>query len=154
MIRGDVVRTRTAFTLIELLAVTALLGLLAVLGVGSLRRSQGDPLLAAAAQVQAWDAAERRQSRLHGPRTWRLDTAGAEAVLAVTPAAAVTRPQRLRLPPGIRCRWSDADLQRLATCQYVKGLGPDLLLELGDGVRRWRWRLLGASGQWLREDEP
>ena len=139
---------RRALTLLELLLVTAILGLVVSLGAGAVvRAAQAEPLRNAVAGLQAADARARLIARSQGQRRiaiepdgWWLEADGERRRLW-------TPPDDLRLA----VRDTDGRVQHRIPLDAA-GRGPDLRVELADrsGVRRLT--VLGLSGQWL-EDE-
>jgi len=143
------VRPRRGVTLLELLLVTAILGLVASLGAGAVvRAAQGEPLAAGAAALHAAEARARLLVRSHGPGviaierdTWWLATAGDE------------RRRLWREPEGLRVvvRGEAGRILREVPLDAA-GRGPDLRIELADGQGVRRFAVLGLSGQWVEAE--
>ncbi len=134
---------RRSYTLIEMLAVMALLGLLAALAApGVVRAMTGDPLQA---------AADRLSRAMRGARAAAFGRAVAIELapwgFAVGGPGGVT----LRLPDGIAAAWTcdGRPAQRLAL--DPRGHGPDTRLVLAQGRREISLVIDGLTGQWMAE---
>lgn len=143
---------QSGLTLVELLAVTALLAIVVSLGAGRLQAAGTRSALDQAVErLQNWDARERWRAGLQGGRKWRLHASGAELA---EPAQADDTPdkQQLRLPQGVRCQWQDDAGTTVEALPYSdSGCSADLRVELWQDGDQRRYRLLGLSGQWLAE---
>lgn len=137
---------RHAYTLVEVLAVTVLLGLLATLGVPPLLRTiSGDPLGKAADRL-VLAFRDTRAKSFGRPANFTLEPWGFSADGVTDPAA--------RLPDSIRATWTRNGLGVRQLLLDSRGHGPDtdVLLRLDD--RELRFALDGLTGLWTLKAAP
>ena len=138
--------SRRALTLIELLAVTVLLGLIAATLAGALRRPEADPAEREQRAAERWLATLRAQALTLGtlrvevrPDCWLATPDGAPQPIAVW-------------TPDARCRWriDDADGHAISVVAIDHhGRMPDLRWTLASpGGPARTWHLHGLSGHW------
>jgi prepilin-type N-terminal cleavage/methylation domain-containing protein len=133
------------YTLVEVLAVTVVLGLLAGIGVPPLVRTiAGDPLARASATL-ARDLRDARAAAFGRPLALTLAADGF--------ASADGRPSASRLPATVQAEWRRDS--RTATRLELdrRGHGPDTALILRHEGRELRYAIDGLTGRWTRLDE-
>jgi prepilin-type N-terminal cleavage/methylation domain-containing protein len=132
---------RTAYTLIELLAVVVVLGMLASIGIPPLARAAtGTPLERACRAVQTCEQRARQDARGTGVD---LDlTADGIHPVGAPPAEALVGPE-------VALAWrsaADAPLRRLHIDRHARSV--DLVVEIRHGELRRRFLVSGISGEW------
>lgn len=149
---------RSAYTLIELLAVVMVLSLMAGLTVPTLaRRAAGDPVDAAIARLLDEEARVRCLAVGRGA-SLELASDGFIAAFDVSADVAAGAADAAELPLHLggllTTSWSDHDqpVARLRIDRY--GRSRDLVLAVDDGRTVRRYRLAGLSGEWSRLEEP
>lgn len=134
---------RPGYTLIEVLAVVALLGLVAVLVAPSLTRAvMTDPVARGARLARDADRAARQHAVGQGAvlslRDGRLVTTVAKEPIASTP-----------MPDGTTVRWRAVDDTPLEAVAFDRGgRSVDLLVEISSPTQQRRYRILGLTGAW------
>lgn len=140
---------RHAYTLVEVLAVTVLLGLVASLGIPPLLRSiAGDPLERAAGQLVLAYRDARAQAYGHRVRfalePWGFSAASRDGLPAGLPEA--------HLPDGIRVAWTCAGRPVGVLDLDARGHGLDAGVVLRRDERAVGFMVDGLTGQWRRTD--
>ncbi len=135
---------RQAYTLIELLAVAAILAVVAAIGIPALARAmRRDPLAEALSLVQGFDRETRSIAR-HGPVL--VECAGN----ALTRQRVASDPEaRLVLDESIMISWSSTDgspLRRFAV--DARGRSEDVVVRLTSGSRELTAEVAGLTGEW------
>jgi prepilin-type N-terminal cleavage/methylation domain-containing protein len=151
-----------AFTLVEMLAVVAILALtVSAAAVALTGMDRAGALHAAAANYAAFDAQARATARTSaGAVTIRIVEEGASAVIVIDAMQGhwTARPQvvgRLEMPGAVTMRWAADEPARRPLGSIAldrNGRGRDYLVEFIADERRTRWRIGGLTGCVARAD--
>lgn len=143
---------RHAYTLVEVLAVSVLLGVLATLGVPPMLRAMaGDPLERAAAQLTRSFSDVRAQAYGH-----RLDlelAAWGFTAASIDDGARVALPP-LRLPESIQLSWTRRGRPVTRLEIDPRGHSPDLDVVLRQDERDRLFTIDGLTGRWTPRVRP
>ena len=143
---------RHAFTLVEMLAVTVLLGLLASLGVPPLLRTiTGDPLGRAADRLNL--AFRDARAQAHGHRLGLdLDTSGFTATTEED--GQLVELPTTRVPETIQLTWTrnGRSVRRLDLDPRGHGLDTDVTLRFDE--RELHFTIDGLTGAWMPRSAP
>ena len=143
---------RHAYTLVEVLAVTVLLGLVASLGVPPMLRAMtGDPLDRAAGRMA--QAFRDVRAQAYGHRlVLELTAAGFTATVSDDGVRSVLPP--LRLPEDIQATWTrrGRPAPRLELDPRGHGLDTEVTLRLDE--RELSFAIDGLTGQWTSKGRP
>lgn len=143
---------RGAYTLVEVLAVTVMLGLLAGLGAPPLLRAiAGDPLVRAADHLA--QAFRDARSQAYGHRL-RLELEASGFIAMITVDGVRSRLPDTRVPESIQLSWSrDGRPARLLECD-ARGHSLDTDVVLQQDARELRYAINGLTGAWVRRTTP
>lgn len=143
---------RRAYTLVEVLAVTVLLGVVASLGVPPLLRAISGDALARAADRLAQSFRDARAQGYGQRLDFDLDSWGFAAVAGE--GRARTTVAEVRLGDGIQAGWTrnGRPLRRLEL--DPRGHGLDATLALRQDGRELRFAIDGLTGTWLPAAPP
>lgn len=143
-------RTRAGFTLLEMLAVVAILGVVAATLAPSLagtsKRGTGYAARAALLELDA-------QARIHSRRQGPVELVAGESNVTLKDLRTGREVKTLELEPGVHVNIEiEADSPRLVFDS--RGCSPDYRIHLKfGGLDEESWRVLGLTGWAVKEDE-